>query len=200
MNYLGVPITASRLTKLECNTLLEKILTRVRVWTTKQLSFAGRAVLINSAIFGMFNYWASIFIIPNSVIERLTQICRNFLWGGKAEYSTTPKVAWDSVCLDKTSGGLGIKDLAAWNKALIAKLVWAIENKKDLLWVKWVHGRYLKNNDWWSYSPPQDCSWYWKKICFIKEFFKGELPPTQWIWKDKPYKVTTGYKLSLIHI
>jgi len=37
------------------------------------------------------------------------------------------------VCLGKKSGGMGIKDLAAWNKALIAKLVWAVENKKDLL-------------------------------------------------------------------
>ena len=160
MKYLGVPITVSGLTKLECNNLVEKILTKVRIWTTKHLSYAGRAMLINSAIFGMINYWASIFILPNSVIERLTQICRNFLWGVKAEYAATPKVAWDTVCLDKKNGGLGIKDLAAWNKALIAKLVWAVAKKKDLLWVKWVHGRYLKNIAWWNYSPPLDCSWY----------------------------------------
>lgn len=40
--------------------------------------------------------------------------------------------------------GLGLKDLFAWNKATIAKLVWAIAKKKDVLWVKWVHARYLK--------------------------------------------------------
>jgi len=48
------------------------------------------------------------------------------LGGGTADYTTTPWVAWQSVCFDKKCGGLGIKDLAAWNKAHIAKLVWAV--------------------------------------------------------------------------
>jgi len=33
----------------------------------------------------------------------------------------------------KNQGGLGIKDISVWNKAKVAKLAWAIENKKDLL-------------------------------------------------------------------
>ncbi|KAJ8438643.1 hypothetical protein Cgig2_016389 [Carnegiea gigantea] len=115
---------------------------------------------------------------------------QEFPLGGQSRFLNYPQ-----SCL-----GIGLSRLRnaeVWNKALIAKLVWAIENKKDLLWVKWVHGRYLKNKNWWNYSPPLDCSWYWKKICFIKEFFKGESPPTQWIWKDKPYKVSTSYKWQL---
>jgi len=39
--------------------------------------------------------------------------------------------------------------------------------KKDVLWVKWVHGRYLKDKAWWNYHPPADCSWYWRKLCII---------------------------------
>jgi len=88
-------------------------------------------------------------------------------------------VACQAVCRGKNNRGLGIKDLSAWNKALIAKLVWAIEFKEDLLWVRWVHGRYLKNKQWWDYTPPPDCSWHWKKICFIKEFFKEGCSATQ---------------------
>ena len=48
---------------------------------------------------------------------------------------------------------MGIKDLHAWNKEKIAKLIWVIAEKKDTLWVKWVHGKYLKNKDWWDYAP-----------------------------------------------
>jgi len=47
MKYLGVPITASGLTKVECSSLLEKITARVHIWATRNLSFAGRAMLIN---------------------------------------------------------------------------------------------------------------------------------------------------------
>jgi len=98
---------------MECTNLVEKILNKVRIWPTRHLSFAERAMLINSVIFGMVNYWASIFILPTLVIENLTKIFRNFLWGGIVEYSTTPRVAWRTVCLDKKFGGLGIKDVTA---------------------------------------------------------------------------------------
>ena len=67
------------------------------------------------------------------------------------------------LCQDKTYGGLGIKDLEAWNQALIAKQAWAIEKKVDVLWVKWVHERYLKGKQWWDYQDPYDCCQYWKK-------------------------------------
>ena len=64
MKYLGIPITAGRLSNLECSSLVEKITARVHIWATKNLSFAGRSMLINGVIFGMFNYWASIFLLP----------------------------------------------------------------------------------------------------------------------------------------
>ena len=41
--------------------------------------------------------------------------------------------------------------MTAWNKASVAKLVWCVALKKDMLWVNWVHEKYLKQNDWWSY-------------------------------------------------
>ena len=153
MMYLGIPITASRLSNLECSNLVEKITARVHIWATKNLSFAGRSMLINGVIFGMFNYWASIFLLPQKVLDKLTSICRNFLWGGKIDSSKIPYISWATTCKAKKNGGAGIKDFKAWNKATIAKLVWAIANKKDSLWVKWVHGRYIREKDWWEYTP-----------------------------------------------
>ncbi|KAJ8444562.1 hypothetical protein Cgig2_021312 [Carnegiea gigantea] len=44
------------------------------------------------------------------------------------------------ACTPKKYRGLGIKNFKAWNRANIAKLVWVMALKKDLLWVKWVHG------------------------------------------------------------
>ncbi|KAJ8419236.1 hypothetical protein Cgig2_013533 [Carnegiea gigantea] len=64
LHYLGVPITASKLNKSECRVLAEKIMGKVRLWSSRSLSFAGRAQLLNSDVFGMFSYWSSMFIIP----------------------------------------------------------------------------------------------------------------------------------------
>jgi len=53
------------------------------------------------------------------VIDKVTKLCRNFLWGGETEYRKVPYVAWDAVCLLKKRGGLGIKNLDKWNAALL---------------------------------------------------------------------------------
>jgi len=67
---------------------------------------------------------------------------------------------------------LGLKEFAAWNKATIAKLIWAITEEKDNLWVKWLQGRHIREKPWWDFIPTSDSSWYWKKICHVKEVFK----------------------------
>ncbi|XP_070015278.1 uncharacterized protein [Nicotiana sylvestris] len=41
---------------------------------------------------------------------------------------------------------------------------------KESLWVRWVHGVYMKSNqDIWTHSPPSDSSWYWRKLNSVKE-------------------------------
>ena len=139
-------------------------------------------MLINSVIFEMFNYWASIFLFPHAVVENITKLCTNYLWGGYEEFKRIPHISWSSICMPKSQGGIRLQNLLAWNKAIIAKLVWAIASKKDVLWVKWVHGKYLKQQDLWSYTPAQDSSWYWKKICSIKELCNQGCSPGTWAW------------------
>jgi len=79
MKYLGIPITSSRLSKLECRSFVDKIQSKVMVWSTRNISFTGRVQLLNSMVFGMFSYWANIFILPQEVLDQITQISRNYL-------------------------------------------------------------------------------------------------------------------------
>ena len=170
---------------MECRILVEKITTKITTWASRHLSYAGRLVLVNSVLLGLFNFWAQVFLLPQAVIDKITKLCRNFLWGGEGEYKRAPYVAWDSVCLPKKQGGLGIKHLDKWNIACIAKLVWDISLKKDSLWVKWVHGRYIKGREWWGYTPKGDSSWYWKKLIKVKDKFRD--------YPNNTYKVKNGY-------
>ena len=133
LKYLGVPILANKLSKIKCVALIDKITDRVHMWSTRHISYAGRLVLINNVLFGIFNYWASIFLLPTEVIEKLTQVSRNYLWNETEEFKSPPHISWKQSCLTKSKGGLGLKDFAAWNKATIAKFVWAIAGKKDVL-------------------------------------------------------------------
>ena len=54
---------------------------------------------------------------------RLVQIQRDFLWGGGVLEQKPHLVRWLIVCIDKRKGGLGVKSLGSFNRALLGKWV-----------------------------------------------------------------------------
>jgi len=135
---------------------VEKIIKKITKWATKSTSYAGRVPLINSVLMGVFNFSATVFILPKVVIKELERRCMNYLWGGDEVYKRMPYVSWEETCQSNKCGGLGIRNMEAWNKASIAKLVWVVAKTKDLMWVRWVYERYMKNKPWWEYTLRQD--------------------------------------------
>ncbi|KAK6160284.1 hypothetical protein DH2020_003665 [Rehmannia glutinosa] len=114
--YLGIPLTAERLKVAHFEELTRKIRTYIDGWSALTLSYAGRAELIRSVLQGVECYWISIFPLPDAVCTKIVKLCRNFLWG-----TSSKKVAWASICHPKSEGGLGFRDLRAWNNALREK-------------------------------------------------------------------------------
>ncbi|XP_074291736.1 uncharacterized protein LOC141618530 [Silene latifolia] len=191
--YLGVPISSKKLTKNEGMKLIDKITARIRSWGARHLTYFGRLVLVNAVLSSLHSYWSSVFLIPNGILKKIDNICRNYLWGGKDTYMKSPNIKWDTCCTPKDEGGLGIKASKLWNKSLLGKYVWWIAAKKDHLWVKWVNHVYMKGRDWTSYEPPSDCRWSWKKIASLFKTFAPAYISGQWLGEDKNYEVSSGY-------
>ncbi|XP_074315405.1 uncharacterized protein LOC141651600 [Silene latifolia] len=74
-----------------------------------------------------------IFILPKTVISKIEAVCRSFLWYGSNHKESPALVSWATICQPRKQGGLGFKDLHAWNVAAIAKYVWWIAMKADHL-------------------------------------------------------------------
>ncbi|XP_074300445.1 uncharacterized protein LOC141631708 [Silene latifolia] len=191
--YLGVPIQPGKICKKECTSLTEKMVSRIRGLGAKKLSYAGRITLINSVLNTLYNYWAQMFVIPQSVIKRIEAICRNFLWDGSPDFHRVPLVAWDTVTTSKKEGGLGIKKADIWNIATVGKLVNWIHTKADRLWIKWINAIYIKDQNWQDYSPPADSTWVWKSICKVKEKLKEGFVNGSWDHHPKGYTIRSGY-------
>ncbi|XP_074283597.1 uncharacterized protein LOC141608138 [Silene latifolia] len=186
--YLGVNVSPKRLYIMDCNCLVDKVVDRIRRMGSRQLSYAGRVVLIKSVLSTLHSYWARIFILPKTVIRNIEAICRDYLWHGKDSGSKPALVAWGKICRSKKKGGLGIKDLLLSNCAAVGKYVWWIEKKEDHLWVKWVHAIYIKGTRWKDYEPPVNSSWAWRKICQTKNILKD------CIWSQSvSYSISLGY-------
>ncbi|XP_074277882.1 uncharacterized protein LOC141601494 [Silene latifolia] len=185
--YLGIPIQAGRLTRQDCNILVEKIVARVRRIGARKLSYAGRLTLINSVLNTLHNYWSAIFLIPKMVIHRIVAVCRNYLWDGGIEYQRAPLVAWDKVCCSKKTGD------SNWNWRNICKV-------KDRMAVGYVNNSWMPDSKGYSVGsgycwlqglhPP--VNWHseiWNRWCVPKHSFIGWLVKHEALnTKDKLYK------------
>ena len=173
VKYLGVPLISTRLNHADCIPLLDRILSRVKLWTSSSLTYAGRLQLIKSVLFSIQVYWSSLFILPCSIIKKLEGIFSAFLWKGTSLAHTGAKVAWHSICYPLREGGLGIKNLKAWNKAAMLKHIWNLMVDKRSLWAVWVHTVLLRHRSFWSLNIPSTTSWSWRKILQSREWCRG---------------------------
>ncbi|XP_048493658.1 uncharacterized protein LOC125494129 [Beta vulgaris subsp. vulgaris] len=54
--YLGVPISTTKLKARDCQKMIEKMVFRIRTWSTRHLSFAARCQLVNSVLMSINVY------------------------------------------------------------------------------------------------------------------------------------------------
>lgn len=108
--YLGVPISPKTPSSMDCKVLVEKMPSKIKTWGSRNMSYAGRAQLINSVLMQLYVYWASIFILPRKIMKIITGICKNYFWDGKVHNNRVPLIAWKTICKGKKGRGLGIND------------------------------------------------------------------------------------------
>lgn len=132
--YLGIPLAAASLKVLNFSSLIEALNNCLNGWKGTSLSYAGRVELIRSVLQGVQCFWLAIFPLPATVRSIICRLCCRFLWGSKAA-----PVAWSDICLPKQEGGLNLRDLKAWNSALLVKSLWNICAMKNSLWIQWIH-------------------------------------------------------------
>jgi len=147
LNIWGVPLSAKKLTVMQSQPLVKKIVSRIENWSSKLSSYARRLQLIKSVLFDVQTYWSQVFVLPQKVLKLIQTVCRVFLWTGKSGISKRALIAWEHICLPKLAGGWNVIDLKCWNQAVISKQLCNLSHKKDVLWVKWVHEYYIKGRD-----------------------------------------------------
>ncbi|RVX01006.1 putative ribonuclease H protein [Vitis vinifera] len=96
-----------------------------------------------------FDLEKTVYFQRESVSLRLERIQRNFLWGGGALERKPHLVDWCIVCSDKQKGGLGVRNLALLNKALLCKWSWRFTVEKEVLWRQVICGKYGEEVGGW---------------------------------------------------
>lgn len=144
--YLGIPLASVKLELSDYSPLIEKITAKILTWPRNTLSYAGRLELIRWVLqVWSAMLWLSILPTPEGVISKIYGLCKSFYWSSKH-----PSISWKKICWPVESGGLGLRDLKAWNKSMLSKVLWNI-HEKDSLWITWVDHFYFA--DFWGWEP-----------------------------------------------
>lgn len=88
------------------------------------LNLAGRLVLTKAILETVPIFMFSALPTPKEVMQHITNIQRDFLWGKGEEKKKWALVAWEKIFKPKKHGGLGLDYPETLNKVLRGKLWW----------------------------------------------------------------------------
>ncbi|MCH79913.1 ribonuclease H protein, partial [Trifolium medium] len=161
--YLGLPVGANPRRLVTWQPLLNTLQNKLSVWGNRYVSLGGRLILLNSVLSAIPIFFLSYMKMPVIVWKEVVKIQRKFLWGGVSDRKRISWVKWETICLPKREGGLGVRDLRIVNTSLLAKWRWRLLQNEDAMWswscdVRSVGGEVAQNLNWFSSSVSRTVS------------------------------------------
>jgi hypothetical protein len=142
--YLGVPIDEKRIKSSEWKPAENKIEGKLGCWQGKWLAMGGKVNLINSSLSSIPLYMLSFYRVAKGPKTRMDKHRSRFLWEEEKNKKRYHLVNWDTVCLPKSQGGLGILNLDLMTISLLSKWLWKLFNK-DGMWQQILRKKYLSS-------------------------------------------------------
>ncbi|OBZ81050.1 hypothetical protein A0J61_10901, partial [Choanephora cucurbitarum] len=118
LRYLGYPMAYTvPQQKVAEENLLETVRSAVAHYARRSLSFRGKITILNTLILSEVWYSLRLLRVTTKTLETIQSLCYQFVWMGK-----TPRLAFDTICLPRTQGGLGV--INPYRHYLVLQMKW----------------------------------------------------------------------------
>lgn len=117
--------------------------------------------MINNSILSIPTYLLSCYLVPETVLDKISKLARSFLWGKGGNHSGTHYLGWSTTTLAETEGGLDIRNLKCAKIVLMAKNIFVVFNFDDKLWVHVMNLKY-DNLNIWANLDTKNATWFFK--------------------------------------
>jgi hypothetical protein len=185
--YLGMPTTFKRAKSQDFKFIMDRIWGKLKGWKERNLSFAGRSVLISAVVQAIPTYMMSCFLIPKDICSQIERAICKFWWGGKEGQHKIHWKAKKDLFKPKFSGGLGFREMHLFNLAMLAKQGWRLHTNPTSLLSQCLKAKYYPHSDVLKSQIGNKPSFTWRSI-------------HQAIWvlnKGSCWKVGLGSKINI---
>jgi hypothetical protein len=153
-----------RANKLVFNDIKERVAKRIHGWKERFLSKAGREILIKAVAQAIPTYSMSCFLLPKTWCSDLNGMMAKYWWGQQDTARKIHWVKWESMCTDKSVGGLGFKKLHLFNRVLLAKQGWRLLQAPHSLFGQLFKAKYFPSCSFLEASLGSNPSYLWRSI------------------------------------
>ncbi|KAA3460843.1 reverse transcriptase [Gossypium australe] len=181
--YLGLPNMIGRKKKESFQNILDRISMRIDGWSNKMLSQWG--LFFRLFLFSL----CLVFYYQLLYAKRWKVNLLIFLWQKGKGRKGIHWCHWSHLCRPKNEGGLGFRNMAQFNIAMLAKQGWRfLENPKSLV-AQVFKAKYFPNSDFLNSQLGSRNSYTWRSIWAARGILEKGL-----IWK-----VGTGSSISIVN-
>ncbi|KAL0409377.1 UNVERIFIED_CONTAM: putative mitochondrial protein [Sesamum radiatum] len=146
----------------------------VESWRCKNLSQAGKVVLLKTVVQSIPVYAMSYFQVPFSTCHELEGLMADFLWHNKGG-RRIHWLAWNKLCAKKVEGGLGFRKMSAFNQAMLAKQLWRVISKSNNLLSRIWKQRNFPTSDIFEARVAAGCSFTWRSVLATRNLIASDV-------------------------
>ena len=106
----------------------------------------------------------SVFQLPLKLCDELDALCAKFWWGQVGSERKIHWRSWDKLTASKKVGGMGFRDLRAFNLAMLAKQGWRIVQCNDSLLYQCFKARYFPHSSFLEAKVSPNHSYVWRSV------------------------------------
>jgi hypothetical protein len=189
--YLGLPTFVGRSKIRTFAGIRNRVRKRLDGWKEKLLSQAGKEVLIKAVVQSIPTYSMSVFALPKTLCASLNSMMNHFWWNGQGTKKRIHWMSWSRMGLAKQWGGMGFRDLSAFNLALLAKQGWRILQNPNSLVAHILQEKYFLGGSFLQAGLGYKPSYIWRSLLKARPLLESGL---KWrigngekvrIWGDK---------------
>lgn len=168
--YLGLPLIIGQKKKEVFKEIEEKVAKRVLGWKSRFLSMKGREVLIKAVLTAIPQYSMLCYKLPLSTCNKIQSLINKFWWSASGGKRPIYWAKENTLMRDKLDGGMGFRNLAVMNDALILKQAWRMSTQPELLVIQVFKGKYFAGGELIEAGPGSRPSHAWRGIHKIKNW------------------------------